>query len=424
MRITILTVGSRGDVQPYVALGLGLKAAGHTVKVATAHNFAGFVTGHGLEFAPLAGDMVQLMQSEAGLQAMERGNIIGFMHKAIDAIEPIVDRMAQDALEACRDADAIVAATSMVFPAEALAEYLGIPYVPSYPQPILPTRDYQSMAFPPAPSWLGLFKGAYNRLSHQIMLQFLWQLMRSPSNRVRRRMGLPTMPLFASLKDIWKGQVPVLYCFSPNVVPPASDHGENVKVCGYWFVDRPADWQPSADLVAFLETGPAPVYIGFGSMTDRNPEELTRIALDALAAAGQRGVLLSGWGGIGKEKLPENVFVIDSAPHDWLFPKMAAIVHHGGAGTTAASLRAGVPTIVVPFIADQPFWGDRVHKLGVGLAPIPRKQLTVSALGEAIRTAVTDKEMRSRAAALGDCIRSENGVQVAVDMIERYLKTA
>jgi UDP:flavonoid glycosyltransferase YjiC (YdhE family) len=227
MRITILTVGSRGDVQPYVALGLGLKAAGHTVKVATASNFAAFVTGYGLEFAPLSGDMLQLMQSEAGLQAMERGNIIGFMRKAIDAIEPMVDKMAHDALEACRDADAIVAATSMVFPAEALSQYLGIPYIPSYPQPILPTRDYQSMAFPPAPSWFGPLKGRYNRLSHHIMLQVLWQLMRRPSNRVRRRMGLPSMPLFASLKDIWKGDVPVLYCFSPNVVPPASDHGEN-----------------------------------------------------------------------------------------------------------------------------------------------------------------------------------------------------
>jgi UDP:flavonoid glycosyltransferase YjiC (YdhE family) len=236
-------------------------------------------------------------------------------------------------------------------------------------------------------------------------------------------MGLPSMPLFASLKDIWKGEVPVLYCFSPNVVPPATDHGENVKVCGYWFVDRPADWQPSVELMAFLEAGPAPVYIGFGSMTDRNPEALTRIALDALAASGQRGVLLSGWGGIGKENLPDTVFVIDSAPHDWLFPKMAAVVHHGGAGTTAASLRAGVPSIVVPFIADQPFWGDRVHKLGVGPAPLPRKQLTAAALADAIRTAVGNQEMRTRAAALGDCIRSENGVQVAVELAERYFKT-
>lgn len=425
MRITILTVGSRGDVQPYIGLGLGLKSSGHTVKIATANNFAELVRGYGLDFAPLEGDIHTVMLSEAGLQAMERGNIVGFMRKAMEGLQPVVDQVASDALAACLDADAIIAGSiNLHFPAAALSKQLGIPYIPSFPQPILPTPDYQSMIAPPAPAWLGPLRGSYNRLTHHMMLQILWQLMRHSVNGACRKVGLPALPRFARFRNVWNGEIPVLYCFSPSVVPPARGHGENIKVCGYWFVSSPGDWRPSPDLLAFLEAGPPPVYIGFGSMTDRDPEALTKMALSALARTGQRGILLTGWGGIGTQKLPDNVFAIDAAPHDWLFPKMAAVVHHGGAGTTAASLRAGIPTVVVPFIADQPFWGDRVCKLGVGPAPMPRKTLTADELANAIQTAVTDRQMRSRAAALGECIRAENGVQVAVDMVDQYLEAS
>ncbi|GAB7145331.1 hypothetical protein AWC22_09855 [Mycobacterium riyadhense] len=421
MRITIFTLGSRGDVQPYIGLGLGLKAAGHTVRVATNGDYAEFVSGYGLDFAPIKGDAYGLMQTDVGREAMERGNFLGFMHKAMQAMKPVADQMAIDALAACQDAHAIIATTTTTYPAATLAELLGIPYILSYPQPMLPTRDYQSMVVSSAPSWVGPLKGTYNLFSHRIMLQILWQIMRNPINQFRRAAGLSRLPLFASFRDVWNGEVAVLYCFSPRVVSPASDHGENIKVCGYWFADHAADWQPSPELMAFLEAGPAPIYIGFGSMTDRDPDALTNIVVDALAKSGQRGVLVSGWCGIGQQKLPGTVFVTDVAPHDWLFPKMAAVVHHGGAGTTAASLRAGVPTIIVPFLADQPFWGDRVSRLGVGPAPMPRKTLTADALANAIRTTVADNEMRSRAAALGDCIRAEDGVAVAVDMIERFV---
>lgn len=423
MRITILTAGSRGDVQPYLGLGLGLKSVGHAVTLAAANDFCELIRGYGLEFAPLKSDIHTVMLSEVGLQAMERGNFIGFMRKAMHGLQPVVDQLASDALAACEDADLIIAGSiNLHFPAAALSRQLSIPYIPAFPQPILPTADYQSMIAPPAPAWLGPLRGSYNRLSHQMMLQFLWQLMRRAVNDACRKIGLPALPRVARFHSIWNGETPVLYCFSPIVVPPARGHGENIKVCGYWFVDRPANWQPSPKLRAFLEAGPAPVYVGFGSMTDRDPEALTKMALNALASSGQRGILLTGWAGIGRQKLPDSVFAIDSAPHDWLFPKMAAVVHHGGAGTTAASLRAGVPTIVVPFIADQRFWGERVCQLGVGPAPMPRKSLTADGLATAIRTAVTDRQMRSRAAAIGECIRAENGVQVAVDMVDRYLE--
>ncbi|MCP4593378.1 MAG: glycosyltransferase family 1 protein, partial [bacterium] len=157
------------------------------------------------------------------------------------------------------------------------------------------------------------------------------------------------------------------------MAPKPSDWGEQAHVTGYWFLDHVSDWQPPADLVRFLESGPPPVYVGFGSMMSRRAEQTTRITLDALKQSGQRGLIATGWGALSQSDLPDEVFLIESVPHDWLFPRTAAVVHHGGAGTTGAGLRAGVPGIVVPFGGDQPFWARRVEALGVGPAPIPRK---------------------------------------------------
>ena len=173
------------------------------------------------------------------------------------------------------------------------------------------------------------------------------------------------------------------------------------------------------NLVNFLQSGPPPVYIGFGSMTNSKPEEVADMLLQALARTGLRGVLYEGWGGLKKEQLPDTVFMTGSVPHTWLFPRMAAVIHHGGVGTTAAGLAAGVPSIITPFFADQPFWGQRVHQLGVGTKPIPRKRLTVDSLAQALDSVLSDEEMRKRAALLGERIRAENGVAQAVAIIEQ-----
>jgi UDP:flavonoid glycosyltransferase YjiC (YdhE family) len=175
-------------------------------------------------------------------------------------------------------------------------------------------------------------------------------------------------------------------------------------------------------LLAFLESGPAPVYIGFGSMASSDPRATAIIALEALRATGQRGVLFKGWGGLQPEDLPPDVFMIGSTPHSWLFPRMSAIVHHGGAGTTGAGLAAGVPSIVVPFFADQPFWGQRVYDLRVGPPPISRRRLTAENLSAAIRMVVDDQALRRRAADLGTRIRAEDGVGAAVQLIERAVR--
>ncbi|MGQ9552632.1 MAG: glycosyltransferase [Anaerolineae bacterium] len=216
----------------------------------------------------------------------------------------------------------------------------------------------------------------------------------------------------------------ILYGFSPSVIPPPSDWGSDIHVTGYWFLDAADDWAPPPALIEFLEAGPPPVYVGFGSMSNRKPEETADLVLAALARAQQRGVVLSGWSGLQKADLPNSVVMVDSIPFSWLFPRVAAVVHHGGAGTTAAGLRAGVPAVVIPFFADQPFWGQRLVALGVGPAPIPRKKLTVERLAQAIEKAVTDQAMRQRAVALGARIRAEDGVAGAVAVVQSVAGSA
>jgi len=213
----------------------------------------------------------------------------------------------------------------------------------------------------------------------------------------------------------------MLYCYSPAVVPKPPDWSEHAHVTGYWFLDHAPDWQPPADLVDFLESGPPPIYVGFGSMTSRDPERMSRIVLDALSQSGQRGVIATGLGGLSQSDLPDEVFMTETVPHDWLFPRMAAVVHHGGAGTTGAGLRAGVPSIIAPVSNDQPFWARRVKALGAGPAPIPHKGLTADRLAHAISVAVTDESIRKRAAELGETIRAEDGVVNAVRIINHTL---
>jgi UDP:flavonoid glycosyltransferase YjiC (YdhE family) len=211
----------------------------------------------------------------------------------------------------------------------------------------------------------------------------------------------------------------VLYGISPTVVPPPSDWDARRRFVGYWTLPPADDWRPAPELEAFLARGPAPVCVGFGSMTSDDPRALTELVLEAVRRAGARAVLLSGWGAL-RDVQREDVFVAESVPHEWLFPRMSAVVHHGGAGTTAAGFRSGVPAIVVPFTMDQPFWASRVAALGAGPTPIPRKRLTVQALADALRVATNDRAMRERAATLGALIREEDGVRVAVEHFDRW----
>jgi UDP:flavonoid glycosyltransferase YjiC (YdhE family) len=330
-------------------------------------------------------------------------------------IAPIVTTMMEDAYAACRDANALICLGVFSPLGQVIAEALGIPIINVEPTPLLPTRAF------PAPSWpiqrdLG---GFHNYISGMAMLQIIWMWYRPFVKDFRRRLGLSrndSAGLYRVLRS-----TPMLSAYSPSVIPHPPDWPESIHVTGYFFLDSEADWQPSTALRAFLEAGEPPVYIGFGSMAGRNPEQLAKLVSEALVKSGQRGLLLTGWGGLRPELVPENVFVMEAVPHSWLFPRMAAIVHHGGAGTTAEALRAGVPAVIVPFVFDQPFWGARTKALGLGPDPIPLKKLTADALANAIRIAVTDSDIRQRAHLCGEAIRAEDGIGNAAKVVQRYL---
>ena len=416
MKIAIVALGSRGDVQPYVALGKALKAAGHGVKLVTHENFETLVTSHGLKFCAMPGNVQAVMESDELRALLEKGNFLAINAYTSKLVKTISIEWAKAGLVACQGMDLLIGGVGGGTIMRALAEKLQIPILQAHVFPYTPTIAFPAVLFLP---WLSKFGGIVNWLSHHLMRQIMWQSSRNADRLVRSQvLGLPPAPFFGPKKDAKLMPFPTLYGFSPSVIPKPADW-RNTEVTGAWFLDAEPDWTPPESLVSFLARGPAPVYIGFGSMGSRNPEETAGLVLQAIAQTGQRAILQSGWGGLAPQDLPENVLVVNLVPHSWLFPQMAAIVHHGGAGTTAASLRAGVPSIVIPFFGDQPFWGQRVADLGVGPAPIPRKKLTIDRLAQAIQTAMGDPVMRQRSAQLGAKIQAEDGLARVVETIDR-----
>lgn len=414
MKITIAASGSRGDVQPYVALGKGLQAAGYPVRLVSSIDFEGLVRGEGLEFSSLGESVEAIVQSDEWRKTIEGGNFLAITARMQKELKQRARELAERMPGLLDGTDLLVCGFSGMGGAFSVAEKMGIPVIQAYVLPITPTG-----AFPgPLTPRLRL-GGAANRLSYVAVQQMLWQSTRVADVQTRRLLGLRPGSFWGPFGSLARRRVPVLYGFSHHVLPRPADWGEFIQVTGYWFLDVTSDWTPPADLVEFLKAGPPPVYIGFGSMGSRSPEEATRLTLEALRLSGQRGVIASGWGGMSHADLPDTVYMLSAIPHSWLFPQMSAVVHHGGAGTTAAGLRAGVPSIVIPFMADQPYWGHRVAQLGVGPAPIPRKRLSAERLAEAIRWAVSDDGMRQRAADLGARIRAEDGVGQAVASIQQ-----
>ena len=414
MKIAIMALGSRGDVQPYLSLGKGLKAAGHFVRLITHQNFERLVTSHGLEFYPVKGDVQAVIESPEMLKLLEQGNFLAINAHTAKLVRSAAIDWAQDGIAACRGIDLLVAGVGGLYLSIALAQKLNIRFLQAYIFPFTPTTAFPAIVLPQSISRLG---GTVNRLSHHLFRQMMWQGFRQADRLARQQvLNLPPAPFWGSYNSAALRQYPTLYGFSSSVIPQPSDW-QNTQVTGYWFLDAAADWTPPAALMKFLNSGKPPVYIGFGSMGSRKPAATAALVLAALDRSGQRGILLSGWGGLSQANLPDTVLMVESIPHSWLFPRMAAVVHHGGAGTTAAGLRAGVPSIVIPFFGDQLFWGQRVAKLGVGTAPIPRKQLTVELLAQAIDRAVTDLVMIRQAANLGAKIQAEDGIAHAVAVI-------
>ena len=416
MNIVLIGFGSRGDVQPLLALAKGLQSAGHSVSIAAASDFQAMVEAVGIPYARIQTDMRALMNSDAGKawieesrSSMEEGRNMRRMINAVGA------SFSDDLLAAVAGADLIVSGLTSFGIAQAAAEKSGQKHILALFAPLNPTSNPAATMIPMIPG-VNIF---LNRVAGSIAQYFTHWVFKDTVNRFRQSLGLKAQT-FRQYTHELNHNTPVLYGVSPLVMPHPGDWGHQLHVTGYWIAPHPV-WQPPAALRDFLDAGEPPVYIGFGSMSNKNPEATTEIMIAALQRAGRRGIIHSGWAGLQSANAPEDVFVLDFAPHDWLFPRMAGIIHHGGAGTTAAALYSGVPSSVVAHMADQPFWGRRIHELGVGGRPIRRHKLNIENLAAVIHHITTDQPMKANALALAEKLKQEDGVAEAVKVIEGAL---
>lgn len=411
LQIVMLIVGTRGDVQPFVAIGKRLQDYGHRVRLATHSNFKDFVLTAGLEFYPLGGDPKVL----AGYMVKNKG----FLPSGPSEIPVQRNQMKEiiySLLPACRDpdldsgiafkADAIIA-NPPAYGHVHVAEALKIPIHIFFTMPWTPTSEF--------PHPLSRVKQpAGYRLSYQIVDSLIWLGIRDMINDVRKK-KLKLRPVtYLSGSQGFDSDVPHGYIWSPHLVPKPKDWGPKVDVVGFCFLDLASNYEPPESLVKWLEAGSKPIYIGFGSLPVQEPEKMTQIIVEAFEQTGQRGIINKGWGGLGNLAEPkDSIYLLDNIPHDWLFLQCKAVVHHGGAGTTAAGLRAACPTTIVPFFGDQPFWGERVHARGVGPPPIPVDEFSLPKLINAINF-MLDPKVKERAVELAEAMEKEDGVTGAV----------
>lgn len=412
MKILISTLGSRGDTQPYLALAAGLQQAGHQVTLVAPHSFTDWIQSYGVQTYPLRFNPHEVMQVMS--QNKNPFQALRFMREVVNkGLEEAQD----DCWQAAQNRDFLIQSGTGMHALE-IAQKRNIPVAFAYLVPMPPTYTFPMFWLP----WRFSWGGRYNYLTHIVVRHILWRTMGGPTtNRWRKRLGLPAWSSESQMQKYAHSLgTPSLYGYSPTVIPKPSDWDESHHVTGYWFLDTPPNWQPPPDLVHFLERGPPPVYVGFGSMSVKKPEYQTRLVLQALELSGQRAVLCTGWRGLQSLSAPSHIFFVDDIPHAWLFPQMAAVVHHGGAGTTSAGLRAGIPSLITPFSGDQYSWADLVVKLGVGQQISGITKLTAEKLAQAIQMVVHNPVMRTRAAVLGKTIRAENGIANAVAVIERH----
>lgn len=406
LRITCLTIGSRGDVQPYIALCKGLLAEGHRPKIATHAEFEPWIRKHGIDFAPVEGDPAELMRI-----CVENGMFTySFLKEASMKFRGWIDDLLSSAWRSCQDSDLLIESPSAMAGIH-IAEALRIPYFRAFTMPWTRTRAYPH-AFAVPEHKMG---GAYNYITYVMFDNVFWKAIAGQVNRWRQsELGLKA----TNLDKMQPNKVPFLYNYSPSVVVPPLDYPDWIRITGYWFLSEASDWTPPADLMAFIQRarddGKKLVYIGFGSIVVSDPSALTRTVVESVQKADVRCILSKGWsdrlGDPASVKseipLPPEIFQIQAAPHDWLFSQIDAAAHHGGAGTTGASLRAGVPTIVKPFFGDQFFFGTRVEDLGVGIC---LKRLNVSLFSRALWEATHSERMIVKARNLGQQIRSVSG---------------
>lgn len=410
MRALIFTFGTRGDIEPYAALAERLQREGHAVTLSAPGAYREEVERRGIGFEPMGDAMHTAMRA---LMADVRGP--SEAATLARQMSQAMRRSLSDQWSVAQKIDpTIIVSHPKALAGIHIAERLGIPFVASLPLPFLtPTRDFA------IPFLARQFPGPVNRLSYQFN-RFTAVAYGGMINRFRTRtLGLRRTSRMSDYLHHGGERVPVLYPFSPHVVPPPTDYPDSAHVTGYWFSEKQDDeWTPPPALQEFLDADTA-IYVGFGSMAfAKHSAARSEMILEAVRRSGVRAVVAKGWGGLDDISDPR-VHVIDEAPHDWLFPRVAAVVHHGGAGTTAAGLAAGRPTLVCPILGDQPFWGSRVHTLEAGPLPLPLRNATAATLSARIEQLTSSTRYADQAKSLAHRISLEDGTGTAVRILEQ-----
>jgi UDP:flavonoid glycosyltransferase YjiC (YdhE family) len=457
MNVVIQIVGSRGDVQPFVALGQVLKNRyGHRVRIATHPTFRDFVTENGLEFFSIGGDPAELMAFMVknpglmpGIDSLKNGDIgkrragiyemiTGCWRSCIEAGDGTGMEASDDLLDgrASFDSGIAVGANPLLKPFVAdaiianppsfahvhIAEKLGIPLHLMFTMPWSPT---QSFPHPLANIMSSNADSAItNFVSYALVDMLTWQGLGDVINRFREKsLGLEPVSIMWAPGMASRLRIPWTYCWSPALIPKPADWGDYIDISGFFFLNLASNYTPPPDLAEFLAAGPPPVYIGFGSIVVDDPNAMTKMIFEAVKKTGQRALVSKGWGGLGADEIgvPEGVFMLGNCPHDWLFKHVSCVVHHGGAGTTAAGIAAGQPTVVVPFFGDQPFWGAMTARAGAGPFPIPYKDLDSDKLANSIKEALKPASLE-RAAELAKKVRSEDGTEGGAQSFHKQLR--
>ncbi|XP_057773218.1 sterol 3-beta-glucosyltransferase UGT80B1-like isoform X1 [Salvia miltiorrhiza] len=421
LSIAILAVGTRGDVQPFLAVARRLQEYGHRVRLATHSQFHGLVKSAAVDFYPLGGDPRVIVQG-----FMKTQNLLLTTWRDISTQLKQLKAVMESLLPACTQPDPI---TGEPFMAQAIianpptygrvdvAEALGVPLHIFFTVPWTPTCAFPHPFIPYISHRAGYW------LSYVVVDLVIWWGLRGYINKLRKnKLNLGPINGLFNTNHVSISHLPTTYMWSPCILPKPNDWGPLVDVVGYCFLELGSIYEPPQEFVEWMQKGAAPIYIGFGSMPLEDPESTTNIVLEALKNTGQRGIIDPGWGGLASHTdVAEDVFLISDYPHHWLFPQCYAVIHHGGAGTTAAGLKAGCPTTIVPFCGDQFLWGAIIHRRGVGPAPISISQLSVESLSEAIRF-MLQPQVKSRAMELAACVDAEDGAGAAAASFHRHLR--
>jgi sterol 3beta-glucosyltransferase len=413
MKIAVMTFGSRGDVQPFLSLAIALQQRGHTVTLAAPDDMEDHFRARNIPYrlVPMNADTMNAAQS-ATEKGWSPGMLVTLFREVLPRLKRDMVAGAEVFAEIAEGADLLISHGFLMPFAWSIHQRTGVPLMLGIAAPIIPTKEFSTLvgSVPFAKEFI------YPR-SHGLLVRMVTSFMIDPMNTYRKRVGLPKASGGEMIRALFSGKFSVANHYSRHLMPRPADWGDHVHVTGQWVMPPDDSWTPPDDLRDFLAQGEAPVYVGFGSTPIKQREKVTQIISEALQAAGLRGIFQPGMGGLNHSA--EHVMTIGDTPHHWLFPQMAAIVHHGGSGTTHDALRAGKPALIAPFAADQPFWARTLHARGVTVPSMRRNKFTVENLTSAFRTLTQDADLRQRAADLGALLREEDGIGTTVALAEQ-----